>query len=97
MYTSGVWVVKKGRADDFTRRWQESADRLVLDFPGVKSMLFRDRENPQRFISLDEGWRNHDQIEAARSTPEFQDATAAIWRMLDSGETATLDLIASVS
>jgi quinol monooxygenase YgiN len=90
-------MVKKGRTDDFTRRWQESADRLVLEFPGVKFMLFRDRENPQRFVSLDEGWRNADQIDAARSTPEFQDAMAAIWRVLDSGETATLDVVASVS
>jgi quinol monooxygenase YgiN len=97
VYTSGVWVVKKGREDDFARRWQESADRLALDFPGVKFMLMHDRENPQRFISLGEGWRNAAQIEAARETPEFQDAMAAIWRVLDSGEIATLDLIASVS
>jgi heme-degrading monooxygenase HmoA len=97
VYTSGVWVVKKGREDEFARRWQESADRLALDFPGVKFMLFRDRENAQRFISLGEGWRNLDQIEAARSTPEFQDAMAAVWRVLDSGEIATLDLVASVS
>lgn len=97
MYTSGVWVVKKGREEEFTRRWQESADRLALDFPGVKFMLLHDRENPQRFVSLGEGWRNPDQIAAARETPEFQDAMTSIWRVLDSGEIATLDLIASVS
>jgi quinol monooxygenase YgiN len=97
VYTSGVWVVKEGREDEFARRWQESADKLALDFPDVKFMLFRDRENPRRFVSLGEGWRNADQIDAARSTPEFQDAMASIWRMLDSGEIATLDLVASVS
>jgi quinol monooxygenase YgiN len=97
VYTSGVWVVKEGREDEFTRRWQESADRLVLDFPGVKFMLLRDQENPQRFVSLGEGWRNRAQIEAARETPEFQDAMSSIWRVLDSGEMAVLDLIASVS
>jgi quinol monooxygenase YgiN len=97
VYTSGVWVVKEGREDEFTRRWQESADRLALDFPGVKFMLLRDRENPRRFVSLGEGWRNHEQIEAARETPGFQDTMASIWRVLDSGELATLDLIASVS
>jgi len=97
VYTSGVWVVKEGREEEFARRWQESADSLALDFPEVKFMLFRDRENPRRFVSLGEGWRNADQIDAARSTPEFQDAMASIWRMLDSGEIATLDLIASVS
>lgn len=97
MYTSGVWVVKEGREEEFTRRWQESTDKLALEFPDVKFMLFRDRENPRRFVSLGEGWRNADQIDAARSTPEFQDAMASIWRVLDSGDVATLDLIASVS
>jgi quinol monooxygenase YgiN len=97
VYTSGVWLVKEGREEEFARRWQESADNLALDFPDVKFMLFRDRENPRRFVSLGEGWRNADQIESARSTPEFQDAMASIWRMLDSGEIATLDLVASVS
>ena len=97
MYTSGVWVAKEGREDEFARRWQESADWLALDFPGVKFMLLRDQENPRRFVSLGEGWRNRAQIEAARETPEFQDTMASIWRVLDSGEMATLDLIASVS
>ena len=97
MYTSGVWMVKKGREDEFAKRWQEGADRLALDYPSVKFMLLRDRENPQRFLSLGEGWRNADQIEAARSTPEFQDAMAAVWRVLESGEMGTLDLVASVS
>jgi quinol monooxygenase YgiN len=97
MYTSGVWIVKQGREDDFARRWQESADRLALDFPDVKFMLLRDRENPRRFISLGEGWRTEDEIEAARSSPDFQDAMAAVWRMLDTGELTTLDLVSEVS
>lgn len=97
MYTSGVWVVKEGREEEFTRRWQESTDQLALDFPDVKFMLFRDRENPRRFVSLGEGWRNSDQIDVAQSTPQFQDSMASIWRVLDSGEVAALDLIASVS
>ena len=97
MYTSGVWIVKEGREAEFARRWQESADSLALNVPALKFMLLRDRENPRRFISLGEGWRNSEQIEAARSTPEFQDAMASIWRVLESGDIATLDLVASVS
>jgi heme-degrading monooxygenase HmoA len=97
VYTSGVWVVKEGREDEFTRRWQESADRTALEIPGLKLVLLRDRENPRRFVSLGEGWRTADQIEASRSMPEFQDAMASIWRVLESGEMTTLDLIASVS
>jgi quinol monooxygenase YgiN len=97
VYTSGVWIVKKGREEDFARRWQESSDSVSLDFPGVSFRLLRDRENPQRFLSMGEGWRNAEQIETARNSPSFQDAMAAIWRMLESGEITTLDLVAEVS
>jgi len=95
--TSGIWVVKAGREDDFARRWQEGADSLSLDFSDVRFRLLRDRENPQRFMSFGEGWRNAEQIEAARSAPSFQDSMASIWRLLESGEIATLDLVAEVS
>lgn len=97
MYTSGVWIVKKGREDDFARRWQESADRVSLDYPDITFRLLRDHENSQRFISLGDGWRNTEQIEAARSVPAFQDAMASIWRLLESGEISTLDLVAEIS
>jgi quinol monooxygenase YgiN len=97
VYTSGVWIVKKGREDDFARRWQESADSVSLDYPDVTFRLLRDRENPQRFISLGDGWRSSEQIEAARGTPAFQDSMAAIWRILESGEISTLDLVAEIS
>ena len=97
MYTFGVWIVKEGREDEFARRWQESADSVALSVSGLKFMLLHDRENPQRFISIGEGWRNSEQIEAARSTPEFQDAMSSIWRVLDAGDISTLDLVASVS
>jgi quinol monooxygenase YgiN len=94
---SGIWIVKEGREEEFARRWQESVDSTVLDFPGVTFRLMRDRENPHRFISLGEGWRNIEQVEAARSSPSFQEALASLWRLLESGETSTLDLVAEVS
>ncbi len=97
MYTSGVWTVKKGREDEFERRWQEAANGSSLEFPDVKFMLLRDREDPRRFVSLAEGWRNAEQIDAARSSPAYQDAMAAIWRVLDEGELSTLELVAEVS
>ena len=95
--TCGIWVAKAGREDDFARRWQESADSVSLDFPDVTFRLLRDRENPRRFVSFGEGWRTPDQIETARSSPSFQDSMASIWRVLDSGEISTLDLVAQVS
>jgi heme-degrading monooxygenase HmoA len=95
--TTGIWVVKEGREDDFSRRWEESASNLSLEFPGVTSRLLRDRENPRRFVSLGEGWRNTEQVEAARSLPSFQDAMASIWRLIESGDLSTLELVVEVS
>jgi quinol monooxygenase YgiN len=97
VYTSGTWNVKEGREDEFVRRWEEGAQVTSMSFPGVKLMLFRDAEDPHRFVSLAEGWRNREQIDAMRSTPQFQDSMAAIWRLLDSGEVSTLELAVEVS
>ena len=97
MYTSGVWVVKEGHEEEFARRWQTAVDGLTLDFPGLKFMLLRDRENPRRFVSLGEGWRNVEQIESSGSMPTYQDAMASVWRVLESGELSTMELVVEVS
>ena len=89
--------MKEGRESDFSRRWEESASSLSLEFPDVTFRLLRDRDDPRRFVSLGEGWRNAEQIEAARSLPGFQDAMASIWRMLEDGDISTLDLVVEVS
>ena len=47
--------------------------------------------------ALEPGWVTARQIEAARSTPAYQDAMGAVWRTLDSGEIATLKLVEEVS
>jgi heme-degrading monooxygenase HmoA len=95
--TTGIWTVKEGREEEFARRWQESADRVAVETPDVTFKLFRDRENPRRYVSLGEGWRTPEQIEAVRESPGFQDSMASIWRVLDSGEISTLDLVAEIS
>ena len=97
MYTSGVWIVKEGHEDDFRRRWQEAVDGLSLEFPGLKFMLLRDSDNPRRFVSLGEGWRNAEQIESARSLPSYQDSMASVWRVLETGELSTMELVVEVS
>jgi quinol monooxygenase YgiN len=95
--TTGIWTVKRGREDEFARRWQESADRVALDFPNVRFRLLRDHDNRQRFVSLGEGWRNHEQVQLAQSAPGYQDSMASIWRLLESGELSTLELVAEIS
>ena len=95
--TSGIWIVKEGREEEFKRRWQESVDGAAIEHPELKFVLMRDHQHPRRFVSLGEGWRNLEHIEAVRETPTYQDAMTAIWRLLESGEMSTLELVAEVS
>ena len=97
MYTSGDWVVKKGREEDFARRWQTSVDHLSLQFPGITFRLLRDVDNPQRFVSVDGAWRNAEQIAVARSHPSYQEAMTEVEKLLESGELSTFELVAEVS
>ena len=95
--TFGVWNVKDGREEDFARRWEESASNLSREFPDVTFRLLRDREDPRRFVSVGEGWRNIEQVEEARSLPGFQNSMASIWRLLETGDLSTVDLVVEIS
>jgi quinol monooxygenase YgiN len=95
--TSGTWTAKAGREDEFVRRWQEGADALVVDYPNLTFRLLRHEDDPRRFVSLTDGWRNREQIAEVQSLPSVQDAQTALWRVLDAGETSTLELVAEVS
>ncbi|HLF68966.1 MAG TPA: antibiotic biosynthesis monooxygenase family protein [Gaiellaceae bacterium] len=97
MFTAGTWIVKSGKEEEFARRWQESADQLSLQYPGITFRLLRDVENPRRFVSFGGAWRNAEQVAAARSAPSFQEAKAAIDEILESGEISTYDLVAEIS
>jgi quinol monooxygenase YgiN len=95
--TLAEWIAKEGRVEEFERRWQELADALAPDYPNLTFRLLRDRANPRRFIGLTEGWRNTEQVAAVQSLPGYQDSVAALWRVVDGGETATLELAVEIS
>ena len=95
--TLGTWTAKKGREDEFTKRWEEGADSLALDYPNLRFRLLRDRTNPRRFVSLAEGWRNAEQVEEVQSLPSYQDSMTTLWRVLESGEMSTLELAIEIS
>ena len=97
MYTSGVWMVKEGHEDEFARTWQESVDKLSLEFPGITFRLMRNQENPRRFVSVGGPWRNAEQIAQARSLPSYQESMAEVERILESGEISTYELVVEVS
>jgi quinol monooxygenase YgiN len=95
--TVGTWTAKQGREDEFVRRWEESCDSLVLEYPDLRFRLLRDQDDPRRFVSLSEGWRTLEQVEEVRHLPSYQDSMSAIWRVLESGEQSTLELAVEIS
>ena len=95
--TVGEWVVKKGRRKEFERRWQELANALVLDYPDLTFRLLRDQGDPWRFVALTEGWRTTEQVGEVQSLPGYQDALTKLWRVVESGETSTLELAVEIS
>ena len=95
--TLGIWNVKDGREEEFARRWEESADSLILEYPDLRFRLLRDPEDHRRFVSLGEGWRNLEQVEEVRELPSFQESMTSIWRLLDSGDLSTLELAVEIS
>lgn len=97
MYTSGVWVVKKGHEDEFTRRWQESVDKLALRYPDITFRLLRDVDDPRRFVSIGGAWRNAEQIAAARSEPSYVQAMEDLEGILESGSISVFELAAEIS
>jgi quinol monooxygenase YgiN len=97
MYTFGKWTAKEGREEEFARRWQESVDKLVLEFPDITFRLLRSTEDPRRFLSTGGPWKNAEQIEAARNLPSFQQAMSDIQALLEEGGISTYELVAEVS
>ena len=95
--TVGAWVVKKGRAQEFERRWQELANALALDYPNLTFRLLRDQADARRFLAITEGWRTTEQVEEVQARPSYQDALTALWRVVESGEMSTLELAVEIS
>jgi hypothetical protein len=93
----GIWTAKRGREEEFARRWEEGCDRLVLDYPDLRFRLLRDQTDLRRFVSLTEGWRTLEQIDEVRELPSYQDSMAALWRVLESGEQSTFELAVEIS
>lgn len=97
MYTSGVWNVKEGHEDEFTRGWQASVDRTSLDHPGVVFRLLREVDRPGRFVSIAGPWRNREQFESVRASDAFRESIDAMADVLESYEITAFELAVEVS
>lgn len=72
-FTSGNWVVKEGREDEFITRWTEFVQWSIetmghgaFDPP----VLIRETADPRHFVSFG-GWSDPETVAKWRSHPEF--------------------------
>jgi heme-degrading monooxygenase HmoA len=72
-FTSGTWVVMKGKEDEFIARWTEFVGWTHENAAGAEAfLLIRNTEEPHRFISF-ASWESDEAVDAWRARPEFQE------------------------
>ena len=95
VWSSGTWSVSAGREDEFVAAWQEFAEWSMVAHGSARAWLLRDRERPNRFLSLGQ-WPSDEVIAEWRADPGFRDRIGRLRGLLDSFEPATLDPVAAI-
>jgi len=91
----GIWVTKDGAAAAFVAAWNQLAADTASDFPGATAVLLRDRDDPNRFVSVGP-WESAEQIDAWRASDAFQRGVGRIRETLESFTPATLDVVTRI-
>jgi heme-degrading monooxygenase HmoA len=91
-YTQTTWRVKPGQENEFVRRWTELADWSALQGLTGSAKLFRDLDEPGRFISVGP-WESLDVVRRWRSSPGFHERIGRLSEILDHFEPRTLELV----
>jgi heme-degrading monooxygenase HmoA len=96
VYTSGDWLVKEGREEEFVAAWGDLADWTAASVPGAGwARLLQDRDEPQRFLSLGP-WESLEAIAAWRSSEGFAQRIGRIRELVDDLRPRTLEVAAQV-
>jgi heme-degrading monooxygenase HmoA len=94
-YTSGLWRVKPGHADEFVAAWTAFVE-WAKEQPGSGTFrLVRDVEDPERFLSF-APWESFEAQNAWKQTDEFAAGMRAVRRHVDSFEPSTFELVKQV-
>jgi heme-degrading monooxygenase HmoA len=91
IYTSGSWVVKEGREQEFIDAWRDLAEWTKGEIGGAGNpRLLRDRDNPRRFLSFGP-WDDVEAVEAWRASEGFQLRIGTVRELLEDFEVRILD------
>jgi len=91
-YSSTTWIVKAGQEDEFVRRWNEFAEWSEGQGLSARAMLFRDLDEPTRFVSFGP-WESLQAIARWRTLPGFHEWVAQLNDVLERFEPRTLELV----
>lgn len=94
LYTSGDWLVKEGREEEFVAAWGDLAAWTAGTFPAAGwARLLRDRDEPRRFLSFGP-WRSLEAIASWRDSEGFADRIGRIRELVDDLHPRTLEVAA---
>ncbi len=95
-YTSGVWKVKAGHAEEFVAAWTEFAEWTKAHAPGAGwAKLLRDASDENRFVTFGP-WDSVEAIAAWRALDGWKDRITKLRDLLVSFEALTLALVAEI-
>ncbi len=83
IYTSGDWMVKPGREEEFIEAWHDLAEWTAAEIaPGAPATLLHDRDEPAHFRSFGP-WDSDEQVAAWRQSEGFLARIGRIRELLD--------------
>ncbi len=92
-YTSGTWMVKEGKEDEFVQAWGELAAWTTDTVDGALwAVLLRDEDQPNKFVSMGP-WETREAIDTWRAMPEFKEAVGVLKELIDGFEVHVLDAV----
>jgi len=96
IYTSGDWLVKPGREEEFIDAWRDLAEWTAAETTqGTRAVLLHDRDEPALFRSFGP-WDSDEQVAAWRQSEGFAARIGRIRELLDRFDAHTLDVVADV-
>lgn len=90
-FTSGRWMVKAGREEEFIKRWTTFANWISEGSPGEDFWLLQGQNEPLLFISFG-AWKDLDELKARRSDPKFAELLGKCRELCDDFQASDLVL-----
>lgn len=97
IYTSGDWLVKEGREEEFIAAWEEMASWTVETIETATwATLLRDDDNPRLFRSFGP-WDSRDTVAIWREMDGFKERVARIRDLIESLDAKTMETAVEIT